>query len=883
MQRRAGSHFEPIMGDLGLDAVPHEYIAAVENLRRHKQIEASYMRPTAKHSDVKTLHSRGAFNKIPLEQRLVPVEDDPWLFFEMACALEFPKKSYRSLTSNDIDTEVAHKIASLGPQMADAREAWMVQWEADLKPLCELDALARTRVDPLVATIMQKARIVSTAAICEAHDLGDTWIAYDLMHGMIPSGSGEHGEREIRDSGLFRPCGRYADYSEAELQAGTARPRYAELHRDGSVHVRYGPAYPDGATWHKEIMSTVRESAETTMRQAGVKPSEAQAAMKAAASDPSAIETFLEESVPDVGHRQRLRKLMTCEVMSREEAGSQPPTMAKPMREEQFKEWATDKGGYASARIGKRHVVESGVDDKGVPKLRAIDNFRDNGMKYCTASREVVDMPSWLWPLLAAMLLVRAFMDAAWQAARNGGRAVWIIPAITLSLDDLRKAYRTVPVRQVPLLANLCAWYSFKLLCVVVQRVFGHYFGVRAANNNFSRIPRIATVAAARSFAVMTKHYVDDIMAVDSIFGKDTALKAIRCVLLSMGWDVELAKRPDGAYKKRKPANVTNVALGGLTDLTDAPKGFGTAEPDPARLERIRALLREYWSGRKITPSQAESLVGKAKHATQQLANRSGAACMQPFADRSLDKRGFTEWTEEMSHALECFELITSSEFLPKVRVDYNFQSTLSDDDKCVIVCTDAAYHNERNVDGEVVKRVCRLSVNCYDQKDMRHYLSYCDLPEEYYTFLEQGLLTYINKGELIAGIACLSTYPELFRGRKVIHFIDNAGALSNLINGYANKPDAARLVNMFHVALIALRVDWYGEWVPSKANIADLMTRPERFEEFRQGLGGLPAYDAEEQRVHPSPSLTVKELELPPLDLMSGELLQWARTMRDA
>ena len=78
--------------------------------------------------------------------------------------------------------------------------------------------------------------------------------------------------------------------------------------------------------------------------------------MKAAANDASAIETFL-ESVPDVGHRQRLRKLMTCEVRSREDTGSQPPTMAKPMREEQFKEWAADKGGYASARIGKRHVV----------------------------------------------------------------------------------------------------------------------------------------------------------------------------------------------------------------------------------------------------------------------------------------------------------------------------------------------------------------------------------------------------------------------------------------------------------------------------------------------------------------------------------------------
>ena len=47
-----------------------------------------------------------------------------------------------------------------------------------------------------------------------------------------------------------------------------------------------------------------------------------------------------------------------------------------------------------------------------------------------------------------------------------------------------------------------------------------------------------------------------------------------------------------------------------------------------------------------------------------------------------------------------------------------------------------------------------------------------------------------------------------------------------------------ARLVNLFHLALVGLECTWYGEWVPSKMNIADIMTRPERFAELAQYLG---------------------------------------------
>ena len=43
----------------------------------------------------------------------------------------------------------------------------------------------------------------------------------------------------------------------------------------------------------------------------------------------------------------------------------------------------------------------------------------------------------------------------------------------------------------------------------------------------------------------------------------------------------------------------------------------------------------------------------------------------------------------------------------------------------------------------------------------------------------------------------------------------------------------------MFHLAVLALDMEWYGEWVPSKANIADIMTRPERYHELERSASG--------------------------------------------
>ena len=100
--------------------------------------------------------------------------------------------------------------------------------------------------------------------------------------------------------------------------------------------------------------------------------------------------------------------------------------------------------------------------------------------------------------------------------------------------------------------------------------------------------------------------------------------------------------------------------------------------------------------------------------------------------------------------------------------------------------------------------------------------------------FVERA--TYIGQLELLAAVLPYTSLPELLRGRRVIHWIDNTSALAGLIKGYSSKPDSAFIIHAFHALNVGLRCRVWFEWVASKANIADLPSRGELADLRRRG-----------------------------------------------
>ena len=132
------------------------------------------------------------------------------------------------------------------------------------------------------------------------------------------------------------------------------------------------------------------------------------------------------------------------------------------------------------------------------------------------------------------------------------------------------------------------------------------------------------------------------------------------------------------------------------------------------------------------------------------------------------------------------------------------------------------------------------LGVVIYDPVDHSYRYAMGELAwKELLSFWSPDHKTYIAQLEVLAAISAYFTYPELFVGRRVHHFIDNTIALSALVHGYSGKPDLAKMVNAFFLQLAGLRASVYFDWVPSKANIADLPSRGAR-DELIMALSGV-------------------------------------------
>ena len=86
--------------------------------------------------------------------------------------------------------------------------------------------------------------------------------------------------------------------------------------------------------------------------------------------------------------------------------------------------------------------------------------------------------------------------------------------------------------------------------------------------------------------------------------------------------------------------------------------------------------------------------------------------------------------------------------------------------------------------------------------------------------------MQYVGQLEVLAAVVPYSSRPEQLRGRDVIHFIDNTGALYGMANGYSGDDDSARLIHAYHCILGAVDANVWLEYVPSGANIADHPSR---------------------------------------------------------
>ena len=84
----------------------------------------------------------------------------------------------------------------------------------------------------------------------------------------------------------------------------------------------------------------------------------------------------------------------------------------------------------------------------------------------------------------------------------------------------------------------------------------------------------------------------------------------------------------------------------------------------------------------------------------------------------------------------------------------------------------------------------------------------------------------YIAQLELLMVLVTLLEFPANFRGRQGIWFIDNSAALTAFVRGRGKHPSLDKMAELIHGVMASFQVWMYFEWIESKSNWSDAISR---------------------------------------------------------
>ena len=493
--------------------------------------------------------------------------------------------------------------------------------------------------------------------------------------------------------------------------------------------------------------------------------------------------------------------------------------------------------GMDPLELAPRLMNRFGVAQKGA--IRAIDDGRSNGANAATRMHETVSTPNFAYPAIVAR--------AAAEYSRTRGAGP---PSMSLAMLDLKAAYRTIPCAQPWLTAIAFFNPSASPPRPEIYWLPGHNFGLVSAVVNFNRYPELVAVAARAFFGVPVDHYYDDFILPDVAAAGDSGADALRALILMLGPGAtrspsEAIQAPELDPEKTKPAAQVNTVLGVVANLS----AIADAEPsvrfhaDPARVAQVLAEFRAAFDRNHLSPHQSSRLRGKLFFLLSAAYGMVGRAATLPLVQRQYrdpPPHSFQAGSE-LHASLLFFEALLPR--LPSLRVPLTPSSLPP-----LVIYSDASFwlakrkRGERECVADVQGGRLRGALGAVVYDPVSREVRFASAKPPWAVLLSSWRLdrkTYIAELEALAAVATYTTYPEVIAGRKVIHFVDNTVALAALVHGYAGKPDLAKSVNIFYLQMIALRAHVFFEYVPSKANIADLPSR-EAFDELRAELVGI-------------------------------------------
>ena len=378
-----------------------------------------------------------------------------------------------------------------------------------------------------------------------------------------------------------------------------------------------------------------------------------------------------------------------------------------------------------------------------------------------------------------------------------------------LGTEDLEAAYRKVPVWQPEYTTvALKDPETGQLQFFIVP---GHNFGLLSAVLNFNTVPEFTVHVARRMLGVCCSHFYDDFPVCEPDFSCHSSQQALVDLHKLLGFPLSGEKHVECA--------VENDYLGIHNDFSDMyAKGEAHVRVTDTRRATLVELLTEAIDSDTLSSPQAESLHGKLQFAVSGSFGKVGRAALLLIRERFKRSANADALSNSLRFALNLLRdiVISAPDFVLHVSPS---------SERSTLIWSDAMYDPDRHF-GQL-GWVLRVPPSA--RMGERYYHSSFSLDRSQLERLFGVRQNYIQQLETLAALAVYMSAPScLLAGKLILHFVDNQGALSNLISCSSRDYDCSWMVHEF--ALISSRLAcgvWF-EYVRSAANISDLPSRGE-------------------------------------------------------
>jgi len=376
----------------------------------------------------------------------------------------------------------------------------------------------------------------------------------------------------------------------------------------------------------------------------------------------------------------------------------------------------------------------------------------------------------------------------------------WVFYALEIGLIDLVDAYRYVFVLPGHAPFFISGIWDPTAAKWVFLRLQGHAFGLAAAVQNFNRRPALLVAVARRIMGMAVASYFDDFGLID--FSGSNGLGLNYLSLL-----IELFGAPQSPAK-RMPMASMRVYLGQVVHLGPVVVDSTVVlEPKPNSREESADELLDMATENKVFPARAGKVRGKIGWIASATYGRCGR-----FGTGVLKKLQYSDFPVSIAHEDSIALRLLAAMIL---QVPPRMIKLMAPKRPSVLVYSDASWEGEARLGWIIIDEDSAIT------------------PEGRTSLVTQALLdnlivrtTQIMACEAVAVPQAIIREPWRFAGKDVMWFIDNEAACSSMIRGSSSQEDIGIISGVTHFLMLQHDVRIWYEWVDSKSNPADGLSR---------------------------------------------------------